>query len=51
MGGAWSWLMAGRALEALLDSGVSHLVVTAGGSGMPHGVVGAMDLVDLVTHP
>jgi CBS domain-containing protein len=39
------------ALEALLDSGVSHLVVTAGGSGMPHGVVGAMDLVDLVTHP
>jgi CBS domain-containing protein len=39
------------ALEALLDSGVSHLVVTADGSGMPHGVVGAMDLVDLVTHP
>jgi CBS domain-containing protein len=39
------------ALEALLDSRVSHLVVTSPGSDMPHGVVGAMDLVDLVTHP
>jgi CBS domain-containing protein len=39
------------ALESLLDSGASHLVVTAPGAEMPHGVVGAMDLVDLVTHP
>ena len=39
------------ALEALIASGVSHLVVTSPGSDIPHGVVGAMDLVDLVTHP
>jgi CBS domain-containing protein len=38
------------ALEALLNSGVSHLVVTSPGSDMPQGVLGAMDLVDLVTH-
>jgi CBS domain-containing protein len=39
------------ALEALLDSGTTHLVVSASGSEMPHGVIGAMDLVDLVTRP
>jgi hypothetical protein len=31
------------ALEALLECGVSRLVVTARGSGMPRGVIGAID--------
>jgi CBS domain-containing protein len=39
------------ALEAILDAGVTHLVVTAPDSELPQGVVGAMDLVDLVTRP
>jgi CBS domain-containing protein len=39
------------ALEVLLEPGVTHLVVAPPGTELPHGVVGAMDLVDLVTRP
>jgi len=38
------------ALEALEAPGVTHLLVAPSG-GAPHGVVAAIDLVDLVTHP
>jgi CBS domain-containing protein len=39
------------ALEALLKPGVTHLVVASAASQTPHGVVSAMDLVELVTRP
>ena len=39
------------ALEALLDPAVSHLIVATTAAEAPHGVIGAMDLVDLVTRP
>ena len=38
------------ALEALEAPGVTHLLVAPSG-GAPQGVVAAIDLVDLVTHP
>ena len=39
------------ALEALEAPGVTHLLVAPAGGGPPHGVVAALDLVDLVTRP
>ena len=39
------------ALEALEAPGVSHLLVGPAEGGTPHGVVAAIDLVNLVTHP
>lgn len=43
--------IARAALEALEAPGVSHLLVAPAGGSAPHGVVAAIDLVDLVTHP
>jgi CBS domain-containing protein len=40
-----------EAIEALATPGVTHLLVSPVAGGAPHGVVSAMDLVDLVTHP
>jgi CBS domain-containing protein len=39
------------ALEALTAPGVTHLLVSGPTGGPPHGVVAAIDLVDLVTRP
>ena len=39
------------ALEALVKPGVTHLLVRPAADGAPQGVIAAMDLVDLVTHP
>lgn len=43
--------LARDALDALRSPGVTHLVVASPASEMPHGVVSAMDLVDLLTRP
>jgi CBS domain-containing protein len=39
------------ALELLVSTGASHLLVTATAGGPPHGVVAPIDLVELVTRP
>lgn len=39
------------ALELLEKPGVTHLLVRPAEGGAPHGVVAAMDLVELVTRP
>jgi CBS domain-containing protein len=39
------------ALEALLNPAVSHLILSASAAEALHGLIGAMDLADLVTHP
>ena|SRR5215211_75321 len=39
-----------EALEALADPGVTHLLVARTAGDQPHGVVAALDLVDLLTH-
>ena len=39
------------ALQALSAPGTSHLLVCPPGEESPDGVVAALDIVDLVTHP
>lgn len=39
------------AVAALAAPGVTHLLVSRIAGGAPHGVIAALDLVDLLTHP